>query len=302
MHDLNTEPFMGNLWRGQLGSWWHAHRPTTFQALMGEADGSRHWALCAPWSDAEWVPAGAVLESRVTLIGPAVDHLEAVADGMEALGHQGLGARQGPVGHRARARLIDLRMECLPGSNATVPNLLDVLEQAAAEAQTPSGSLKSAPDNEGLHVALLRPLRFKVEGAVFVGAPSMEQLVRRILGRLVQLLPDDRAGEDPFVTPRAVPESQPTQDDQRQARLFAPQEHAAWIAAARSCICTERDMHRWRWERHSRRSLRVMPLEGITGRFHYRGPRAVLLPWMRLAEWTQIGSKTTFGFGALEVR
>jgi CRISPR/Cas system endoribonuclease Cas6 (RAMP superfamily) len=45
-----------------------------------------------------------------------------------------------------------------------------------------------------------------------------------------------------------------------------------------------------------------MPLEGVTGRLHFEGPVGPLLPWLQLADWLQIGTKTTFGFGVIEVR
>jgi CRISPR/Cas system endoribonuclease Cas6 (RAMP superfamily) len=62
----------------------------------------------------------------------------------------------------------------------------------------------------------------------------------------------------------------------------------------------EHQLQAWHWRRHSHRSGQDMPLEGVTGRLHYLGPRRTLLPWLHLADWMQIGSKTTFGFGVIE--
>jgi hypothetical protein len=285
LDDLQTEPFMGNLWRGQLGAWWHAHAPSAFAALMGEDTGGRPWALCAPWSDAAWVPAGAILESRVTLIGPGVAHAAAVIDALGELGRAGLGARRGASGQRTGARLSDLRLEPLPGTSQTQPSLLDVLDHPAA----PTGLQPGVADCacQPLWVALKRPLRVKESGKVFLGVPTLEQLLRRTLGRLVQLLPAPPDGHD-----RA----------EERSRLFEPEAHAALVAAARACHCVGHDLQAWHWRRQSRRTHQAMPLEGLTGRLHYAGPHAALRPWLRIADWLQIGSKTTFGFGVLELR
>jgi len=297
--DLHGEPFMGNLWRGQIGAWWHSNAPAAFTALMGDADGGRHWALRAPWSDGAWTPAGAMLATRVTLIGPAVEHAQAVVDALEAVGRQGLGPRHGQTGLRTQARLQDLRVETLPGASQVTPSALDVLEHTtAAEAMRHADVAGGSGDL--LEVALTRPLRFKVDGTVFVGVPTMEQLLRRTLGRLVQLLPAAE-GDRPDSGAGTVDTAGEAEPGDERRRLFDPQEHAAWMAAARDCHCVEHDLRAWHWRRHSRRSHQDMPLEGVTGRLRYQGPRATLLPWLRLADWLQIGSKTTFGFGALEV-
>lgn len=281
LEDLAVEPFMGNLWRGQLGAWWHAHAPAAFAALMDESGGGRHWALRPPWADAGVVPAGAVMDTRVTLIGPALAHERAVVDALEAVGMKGFGPRQGPGGGRARARLIALNVEALPAGGDALPNLLDVIEHA------PEPTVPGSPRDDGpLCIDLETPLRFKVDGQVFTGVPTMEQLLRRTFGRLVQLLPDARVREAHA-------------KDERHPRLFDPDEHAAWLRAAAHSVCIEHDLQAWTWHRRSRRTGQVMMLEGVSGRLRFHGSRNMLLPWLRVADWLQIGSRTTFGFGAL---
>ena len=292
LNDLHTEPFMGNLWRGQLGAWWHENAPATFDALMGSEDRGRLWALKAPWSDEPWVPAGAVLETRITLIGPAVAHEAAVLDALAALGQLGLGGRA-EAGRRSHARILDLYAESLPGCGDAHTDALALLESDVEHGHRFAVGPGSEP--RPIQVTLSRPLRIKRDGEVFVGLPSMEQLLRRTLGRLVQILPMP----EPESAPAHLHDGSISAADHRSG-LFDPDEHAAWMRAADECVCLAHELHAWQWKRHSRRSGRDMPLEGLTGRLHYQGNRAMLLPWLQLADWLQIGSKTTFGFGAIE--
>jgi len=54
-------------------------------------------------------------------------------------------------------------------------------------------------------------------------------------------------------------------------------------------------------ERRSARSGQQMQFEGLTGQVDYQGDMRRSLPWLRLAELIQVGGKTAFGFGGIEI-
>ena len=62
------------------------------------------------------------------------------------------------------------------------------------------------------------------------------------------------------------------------------------------------DLRPFSVSRYSRRQDAWMPLEGITGRFELAGPLGLWAPILETAAALQMGGKTAFGFGCIEVR
>lgn len=280
LDDLHTEPFLGNLMRGQVGAVLHEQSPTSFQALMGDDAGARLWTLEAPWADAPWLPAGAALDCWVTLIGPGCSHAPALIDAFAGLAVRGLGPARPPLqGQRAGVRLEAVHRLDLPGPPAQEcgTSALAVFEASPGQPQA------------GLRLQFHRPVRFKQHGRVLLQPPEPEALLRRALGRVVQLLPPPASSPAGSSAPEAPPHG-----------LFQPEEHAAWMQLARQSNVTSHDLQACQWQRHSRRTGHDMPLEGMVGAWHLDAPGGGLLPWFRLMEWLHLGSKTTFGFGALK--
>ncbi|WP_279487120.1 CRISPR system precrRNA processing endoribonuclease RAMP protein Cas6 [Aeromonas veronii] len=52
--------------------------------------------------------------------------------------------------------------------------------------------------------------------------------------------------------------------------------------------------------RYSARQRQHHSIEGLRGRWAYQGDIQLLIPWLALGEWIQLGNKTSFGYGAIE--
>jgi hypothetical protein len=263
--DLYSEPFKGNLWHGLFGKCLHEADTRAFALLMGDRetqDGARPWALCAPLMLDEWLPADSRVEGVLTLIGQdAIRCRDACISALSAMGRHGFGRE------RVGATLEQLGL-CTPGSSRPLADeslsLWDWWQASADEGAA----------TDGISLELSSPLRLKVEGDILRDVPSLELLMRRLLGRLVQLADPD-------------------------AGLFAPGEHRALIELARQSPVVAHHLTGVRWNRHSSRTRQNMPFEGLLGRILYGAPAGVLLPWLRLAEVLQLGGKVTFGMGVL---
>lgn len=127
-----------------------------------------------------------------------------------------------------------------------------------------------------LDLHLRSPLRTQDRGSPLHAAPSFAQLLKRSVARLVTRLPDTGHG------------------------LFAPGEHATLMQAAERVETLGHRIEAVRWQRRSSRQQRTMPFDGLLGHLAFAPAAMAAYPWMALAEWWQLGSKTTFGFGIVE--
>jgi len=269
---LTCDPFLGNLIRGQLGAALHTKAPKSYQTLMGDAIGARRWTLEAPWEATSPLAEGHSLDCYVTLIGNGVNHASELTDAFASIARHGLG-RPNETGHRTPVRFEGAELTRWPeiadiASNGTI-SALSIFD----------GSTGSA--SHGMQLKLRRPLCIKQDGQALMTLPSAEQLLRRAIGRLVQLLPYEETGVG------------------MHGSLFQPDEHAAWMFIAQRSSVRATDVREHHWLRHSHRTHADMPLKGLTGCLVMSAPGGALLPWFRLAEWLHLGSKTTFGFGAV---
>ena len=271
--DLRLEPFKGGLWHGVFGASLHDISVEAFECLMEQADDARRpWALHPPEMTDEWVPAGGVMRGSLLLAGtPAIAHAAACAQALQRMGERGFGSE------RVRATLVELGARHADGTEATLaavvsapPTALDVWRIAAC------GARDTAP--AGLRLRLATPLRIKHEGELLRAVPPLDILMRRLLARLVLLLPQQPGG------------------------LFEPGERDELLYLALAAPLVAHQLMGVEWTRYSARQKRTMPFEGLLGTLEYGPPAGVLLPWFALAEWLQLGAKTTFGFGVVEAR
>jgi CRISPR/Cas system endoribonuclease Cas6 (RAMP superfamily) len=122
------------------------------------------------------------------------------------------------------------------------------------------------------------PLRIK-EGNHFVtNTPSYAQLLHRTLGRVEQLA-------------YAAGESSPLTREARTSLLAEAQR----VEVSKTCLSNIQI------QRRSARTLQQMQFSGLTGTVEYRGTMALTLPWLKLATLTQVGGKTAFGFGVIDI-
>lgn len=258
-----------NTWRGQLGAWLHANAPDAFAALWGQPSRS------APAAHGAAMPSG------------AADPLRAPAWCLAAL------AGSAP---RWRLTLMDHGVPHAPAVRAACAALGAVALPAAtaspaawSEATTALAVFQSAiePDHPtALRVDLLTPLQLQHRGQVLREAPALELLLRGTVDRLAPWLPPGRTGDTPDACWRGHALMDP-----------ATARHA--LDTARAAPLQQHELRRVQVRRRSARTAQVMPLHGLVGTLHYGAPAAALAPWLRLAQWLQLGSRTRFGLGAL---
>jgi hypothetical protein len=279
LEDAPLEPLKGSLWHGVFGACLHDLQPQAYAALFGLDDSRRPWALVPPLDTETWVPAGAVVQAAITLIGrEAVLHAAACVAALQEMGHRGLGST------RARAQWLEVALQSADGALLPWPDVSQRLDAplppgglpSAAQVWQAAAAQAHAQPTQGLGLRLLTPLRLKEGGEIQREAPSLGLLQRRLLGRWVLLNP------------------------QREGGLFAPGERDAWLALAEQAPLLEHHLQGVSWQRRSARQQRHMPLEGLCGRLRYGPPAQALRPWWALAEWLQLGSKTSFGLGVVQ--
>lgn len=206
--------------------------------------------------------AGPAPRWRITLMDHGVPHAPAVLAACEALG-----------------------AVALPAATASPA----VFSEAASTATTALAVFQSAiePDHPAAQrVDLLTPLQLQHQGQVLREAPPLELLLRGTVDRLAPWLPPGRAGDTPDACWRGHALMDP-----------ATARHA--LDTARAAPLQQHDLQRVQFRRRSARTAQVMPLHGLVGTLHYGAPAAALAPWLRLAQWLQLGSRTRFGLGAL---
>lgn len=268
--DLRTEPFKGNLWHGLFGMCLHDADAQAFAALMGADEAARPWALRPPLSAEPWIPAGAAVEAGITLIGErAIGHSQACVRAIEEMDQRGFGRE------RIKAAVEEVWIDAPPQEGPSRPDgSFTAWDLWVHEARMADPSISAG----GLSLVLASPLRIKRDGRLLNDIPTLELLMRRLLGRIVMHLP-------------RLPDG-----------LFAPDEHARLLELAAQSQLLAHRIDGVRWQRRSSRTGQSMPFEGLLGRVDYGPPAGRLLPWFKLAEVIQLGSKTSFGMGVICAR
>jgi len=273
--DANLPAFKGDLWRSVLGMSLHAASPEAYEAVFRDHDlppgrPPARWALQAPLLQQVRVNQGDSLRSKVTLFGPAVDFAPDFVKAMEAFKQWGVGRQ----GQRLALQLQSVQAitpagyQPLDSASATVC-ALDVFDAGLADAAALG---PRAP----LQVAFLSPIELKIDNRQVRGAPTFDVLMRRIFSRVVSVAPTLDGG------------------------LFARGEDLAWHNWS-SGIATLKDatVAAGPGRHYSATQGREHPLLGTGGVVEYAPPACLALPWLRLAEWMQLGKKTHYGFGVL---
>ena len=260
--------FSGSIWHGGIGQMLAKASPQAFATLYQTEPESRLYAILPP-AEAEY-PAGAIFELRMTLFGAGIECALAVAQAIAELGMIGLrpGGSYDVIAISHLSPESEVRFFTTEQGFITLPQAHDLADWLHEE---------PAP---GAHstVRLITPLRIKEGGELLRTAPCYAQLMRRVMSRIDQLAHAAQAD-----TP--LPKSE-------RAALFAEAE-AVNIASA--------NVFPFTIERRSARSGQQMQFEGLTGQVDYQGDMRRSLPWLRLAELIQVGGKTAFGFGGIEI-
>ena len=272
--DISLDPFKGGLWHGVFGACLHDLAPQAFDHLMAPGAQHRPWALRPPLQIDTWIPAGALLQGELILFGDSARHADACLAALDEMGRRGLGSQRVPAALESAWAVIagGAAVPLATGSRQTV-SAWDVFAHAQIDAPDVLGHVEGS--ELGLEVRLLSPLRVKTGNELLRDLPTLKFLVQRSIARLVVNLPRGDAG------------------------LFAPGEHAALMRAADASPLLAHLVDGVQWQRRSSRQHRVMPFEGLMGTLLYGGAATAAYPWMALAEWWQLGTKTTFGLGVI---
>ena len=243
--------------------------PEAFRRLYQTNAESRLYTLLPPINNR--IPADEQFDLRVTLFGHGVDHALAVAQAIAELGR--IGIRPGGNYDMIEAGVIEPEGESI---------FLSAQEGfiALPHAFTANDYLAATPKHvDHCRIHFVTPLRIKDGNDHLRSAPNYPQLLRRIFGRIDQLA-------------HVAEECTPLEKSLRDS-LY---EEAERVEVKESAIVSHGI------ERRSGRSNQQMQFSGIVGTVDYVGLIQATLPWLRLARIAQLGGKTAFGFGGLEIK
>ncbi|MEI7843945.1 MAG: CRISPR system precrRNA processing endoribonuclease RAMP protein Cas6 [Gallionellaceae bacterium] len=265
---LHFPEFSGSVWHGGLGMILAQHSQEAFRRLYQTDSESRLYTLRPPMRTQ--IPAGEQFELQLTLFGYGVDHALAVTQAIAELGKVGMR----PGGY----------YELIEASAITPESTTPFLSEqegflAAPKAVAAHEYLPVDPQQiDQCRIHFITPLRIKEGNDLLRKTPTYAQLLRRTFGRIDQLA--HAAGEMPSLAKSL------------RAELYEKAERVEINASSIKAHVLER---------RSTRSGQQMQFGGIIGTVDYVGAMQTTLPWLQLARLAQLGGKTAFGFGGLEI-
>ncbi len=279
---------LGNILRSVVGLALHQDAPTTAELFMGRAsdsDAMRPWWMWPQEPDGWCLAAGSMLRVRWSLSAVGLPHLAPLVQALEGIGRLGLGS------NRVKADLTTVQLLSpygpMPLASALEPNAMWgahlLWRHACAEAvplMTGAKEASSGPENR-VWIRAHTPLRLKRRGELLLEAPSLDQLIAACIGRLdalARLAPGFVARDDTVWLERQV-----------------------WVQWAQRFAALQPDTDGVSLSRWSSRQRRSMVLTGLRGVWSYDASAVLALPWLRLAEHLQLGGKTSFGMGTLQI-
>jgi len=259
--------FSGSLWHGGFGEMLKRQFRHAYDLLYGGDNEARLYAILPPV--AHELSEGAIFDLRITLFGPATIHALACTQAIAKLGERGLDY----------AGCYRLEAASTIGPRGPVPFYnVDEGLIAPPEAFDLGDYRWESKEIRRLRVRLLTPLRTKEGNELLRDPPTYEQLVHRLIGRIEQLA---HVGGMPSPLPKT--------------------EHAPLLAKAKDVLLVDNALCRSDLSRRSGRTRQQMSFGGFMGELLYAGDFEQTLPWLAAGRWLQLGGKTAFGFGGIEV-
>ena len=273
--DAIFTPFKGAIWHGVFGKALKAIDEGAYAVLFDTDARSAPWRLIAPPDADTHMRAGTTLSGEIILFNEAITYAPACAEAIFRMGEHGLGEK------RSHATLESLTGH-IDDQEVSLAKLFALNEpnQCGIQANSLFTASGGVVANQ-LTLRFLTPLSLKVGGEPHRESPSALMLVLRLLSRLNGLLPE------------------------HDGQMLSPQQLQHLLAVAKAINIVRADVEWFAWERYSARQKSTMPFGGLLGQVQYQGaPSAIerILPWLRVAEWVGLGSKTTFGQGQILVR
>jgi len=265
---LRFPSFPGSIWHGGLGMVLAAAAPSAFATLYRNDSTSPLYALAPP--PQEQIPPKTSFTVGITLFGPACEHALAVTEAISRLGCVGL--RPGGPFVLTAAEMVTPQGPVL---------LADHQRGLVARPESYPLTDYVAPTPQPAKRALLSfttPLRIKEGNALVTKTPTFAQFIHRVLSRVEQLA---------YAAGAALP--------------LTKEMRESILAEARGVETGEAHLSSTGIQRRSARTLQQMHFSGLTGTVEYRGTMALTLPWLKLATLTQVGGKSAFGFGVIDI-
>lgn len=264
---LCWDGFPGNLLHGGIGMMLPRTAPPLFELFYGINHGEqrpRRWWLQPPLDNRSLLAPGDAFHFDLFFLDMEPGWLKGMSDAITLAGWVGLG--------KARGRFRLTRIEWIG------PDGPESVRDELTAPGIPLGELLYACRPPGpvdrLTVHLLTPLQIKHEGIYLEDPPAAERLLDRLLARVSQLT---------GIGKLALPEAERA------------------IESARTASIRRHRIHLATGSRYSARQEREMPFGGLLGSLEYAGELTAAYPWFSLAEWLQIGAKTTFGLGTVRI-
>lgn len=264
---MTLPPFQGAFWHSVIGMGLHQKFPKTYEALW-QTEGPPRYAIHAPMLFKSKIEPGETISFDLTLFGDGTRHALHCMETLHEVALAGLGHRSS-TGERGTARLVSVESVT---PTATLPIFGEGEQSFALPTPFPTSEILSMIKGVmTCHINLLcdTPLHLKTDNRVCMSSPDFSLIVKRMLGRMNQFIPM------PFTLEKKI------LIEQSMEIAEGPHE-ISWC-----------DLHRW-----SARQGKDLLHGGIVGALDYMGEMTPFLPWLVLGQWLQLGSKTTFGFGA----
>ncbi len=266
---LRWEGFPGHFLHGGIGMMLHRTAPPLFDLLYGTGESGqrpRRWWLQPPLDGRDVLSPGDAFHFDIFFFDMEPEWLRGAFDAITLAGWVGLGKSRGRF-RPERVEWIGPEGPSEVRDDLVAPEMGITLEALLAACRPPGPV-------DHLTVHLLTPLQIRQDGRYLESPPSAELLLDCLLARVSQLT---------SIGKPAIPESAPALEASRAALL---RRHRIRCAAG------------WRY---SARQEREMPFGGLLGSLEYAGELTPAYPWFALAQWLQIGAKTTFGLGTVRI-
>lgn len=260
-----------SLFHGVFGRVLHRDFPYLYSELFGseQAGGDASltvhpYILLAPLDELRTWEAGHEFGFELTLFGKAVRHAQACCDALRLVGRDGLG--------EGRAKFAVHRVDQL-AADGLVTVWRDGVDTAWI---APVDLFLAEPDAPcaRLILDLQTPLRLKHENKLVRQPPDFPLLFSKLLARLNML--------------SQAQNNRPLIESAAKARL---------LQLASNVVLSRSDTRWVDWNRYSSSQKASMQFGGLMGTLEYGGELAPFLPFLRMAELTHLGGKSTFGLG-----
>lgn len=268
---IRWSTFKGFSLHGMLGRILLERSPDIHHLLLGEEHAvGRPFVLAPPPGDEMYYAPGREFAVEMTFFGAAAKGLLYCLAALEEIGHTGIDKERGR---------FELVRACAVAGQSWVT--FYTRESGVLQWPQMSGARGLLPATGAQPVGCARlhfvtPLRLKVDNRFHSHAPAFGLLIGRMLNRFNMLYGLDT-----------------------KARLISIERERILLEQAEEIELVE-DRMQWRdqgYQRYSARQKTAMTFGGLVGEVEYRGNLAPYLPWLALAEYTHLGSQTTFGMG-----